>query len=60
MAGCGIDETNVSDYLDSGIDAVHFQARTEVKSPEHKIFMGHRTVTNTERIDKIAAIVLGK
>ena len=57
MAGCGIDESNVKDYLHSGIDAVHFQARTEVKSPDHKIFMGHRTITDTAKIDKIVEIL---
>ncbi|MCH2235315.1 MAG: copper homeostasis protein CutC [Crocinitomicaceae bacterium] len=57
MAGCGIDETNVQEYLNSGIDAVHFQARTELKSPDHKIFMGHRTITDTKKIDDIVAIL---
>ena len=57
MAGCGIDETNIKDYLKIGLDAVHFQARVEVKSPDHKIFMGNRTITDKRKIDKIAAII---
>ncbi|AOW22124.1 hypothetical protein LPB138_14005 [Urechidicola croceus] len=52
MAGSGINETNVSKFVDSGIENIHFTARKFIKVSS-KLSMGNNMIIDEDKIKNI-------